>query len=399
MKVAVFADAFPKLSETFVLSQVLHFANLGHDVTVVCRAADTTQAIDRAGLSHVRILEWPAARWHARTSLPWRLRNGLARLANRRFLKSLRNQDIFLAHFGWQGAGLVGLAGGKPAAPLVTIYHGRDVSHEYQSNGLTRYAALFRAGTLHLTVNRPFAELLEGAGAPAERVAVHHLGVPVADYRFQPADWSAPVRMISLCRLVEKKGVEVALEAAAELLAQRPELDWHYEIAGSGPLEEHLRTRAAELGLGERVSFVGALEHAEALRRIGAAHVLLAPSVTGEDGDQEGIPVTLMEAMALGTIVCSTRHSGIPELIHHGASGLLADEHDVAGLRDNLLKLLDGTCDRDAMASAARAKVATDFDQQTRNAALLARFEEIRAPRAARSPAKVLPRRPAERRS
>jgi colanic acid/amylovoran biosynthesis glycosyltransferase len=252
----------------------------------------------------------------------------------------------------------------------VTIYHGRDVSREFQSNGLTRYRALFEGGQLHLPVNQPFADLLVKGGAPADRVRVHHLGVPVNEYPFSPSRRNNVLRIFSVCRLVEKKGLSIAIAAVAKLASLRPQLRWEYQIAGSGPIEEQLKAQVAEAGLADRVRFSNALPHDEALERIAAADVLLAPSVTAADGDQEGIPITLMEAMALGTIVCSTSHSGIPELIQHGKDGLLAPEHDVDSLYGILVDLLEGRVDRTAIAEAARSTVTAEFNRETQNALL-----------------------------
>ena len=264
--------------------------------------------------------------------------------------------------------------------PLVTIYHGRDVGHEHWRSGLAGYANLFRTGALHLTVNRNFADMLIEGGAPPARVAVHHLGIPVRDYAFDPARPAGPLRLISLCRLVEKKGLTQAIEALALLAARHPNIAWHYEIVGSGPLEAALRRQVAAARLQSRISFSGAQPHADALRRIAAADALLAPSITAADGDQEGIPITLMEAMALGTIACATRHSGTPELIDHGRTGLLAAEGDAEGLFRNLHAIAEGRIDRQAMSKAARATIKAEFDEETRNAALLEQLHRVTGP-------------------
>ena len=123
--------------------------------------------------------------------------------------------------------------------------------------------------------------------------------------------------------------------------------------------------------------FAGSMDHADTLALIAQADALVLPSRTAADGDQEGIPVTLMEAMALGTVVCSTRHSGIPELIEHGTSGLLAEEGDAEGLFDAIVAVADETVDLDAMARAARATVERDFDEARQNEALIARCRAL----------------------
>ena len=129
--------------------------------------------------------------------------------------------------------------------------------------------------------------------------------------------------------------------------------------------------------LQDRVRFLGALPHQDALRRMTDADVMLVPSCTAEDGDQEGIPVTLMEAMALGTPVCTTRHSGIPELVEHGETGLLSDERDPEGLYQNILFLVQNTEAAKSLSTSARAKILCEFNEDRQNTQFLERCHDL----------------------
>ena len=165
----------------------------------------------------------------------------------------------------------------------------------------------------------------------------------------------------------------MAIAALGMLHAAHPGIDWQYAIGGDGPLSDALQQQVIDAGLQDRVAFLGPLSHEQTLHRIAEADALLVPSVTASDGDQEGIPVTLMEAMALGTPVCTTRHSGIPELVSHRESGLLSDEHDIEGLCANILALFQDPALATQLATAARRKVENDFNEDRQNAQLLAR--------------------------
>ncbi|TIU75982.1 MAG: colanic acid biosynthesis glycosyltransferase WcaL, partial [Mesorhizobium sp.] len=123
--------------------------------------------------------------------------------------------------------------------------------------------------------------------------------------------------------------------------ARLPRDDWNYSVIGAGELLEQLKRLAAELGIAGRVDFLGPRPHAEVKQRLRDAHVFVLPSVSAHNGDLEGIPVALMEAMAAGLTVVSTYHSGIPELIEDGKTGFLAPERDVAALAGKLVWVAD----------------------------------------------------------
>lgn len=278
--------------------------------------------------------------------------------------------DVVVAHFGYGGLRVTQAQHGwKTPIPLVTIFHGRDVSVPQSRNGLAVYKDLFATGDRFWCVNEPFAKMLVDAGAPSDRVGTHHLGIPVSRYEFSSRPPGMRLSLISVCRLVEKKGIDVALKALAHLQSHNPDLDWSYDVGGDGPLMADLQAQAQTLGLAERVRFLGALSHDETLRRISEADAMLLPSVTAADGDQEGIPVTLMEAMALGTLVCTTRHSGIPELVKHGETGFLSDEHDHLGLATNILAIFAQPSMN--VAANARKMIETHFNEDLQNALLL----------------------------
>lgn len=381
MKICFSVSSFPSRSQTFVSTQVLHALACGHDVTVACTRQEPDDFLSdaaRARLVHARIVLWPPHRPGYLRFLPTKTKDRLVARADRDTWRKRIDADVVIAHFGYRGAAVARAQRGwtfRP--PLVTIFHGRDVSVEFARDRLTKYRDLFVQGDLHLAVNGPFAERLCEAGAPPEKVETHHLGVPTERYAMSSKAPGPVLRLLSVCRLVEKKGLAVAIDALSRLSRTRPDIDWRFDIGGDGPLELPLRRMIEAAGLTGRVSFLGPLSHQDALSRIAAADVFVLPSVTAEDGDQEGIPVTLMEAMALGTPVCTTRHSGIPELVVHGETGLLSDENDARGLCDNIAALSCGRIDARALARAGRRRVEQEFDEARQNALLLDRCREL----------------------
>lgn len=167
--------------------------------------------------------------------------------------------------------------------------------------------------------------------SPPVPIHVVHCGVDPDAYPFEPKEpiVSDPPRALCVATLQEKKGHAVLLDA----LARDPGLERTIvDFAGGGELEDDLRARARELGLEERVHFLGPQEEAQVRELLERCDLFVLPSVIASDGQMEGIPVALMEAMAVGRPVVASRMSGIPELIDDDRVGRLAEPADAADL-------------------------------------------------------------------
>jgi colanic acid/amylovoran biosynthesis glycosyltransferase len=268
------------------------------------------------------------------------------------------------AHFGTDGLLALPLAEAL-GVPLVTTLHGHEVSRTparmLTSGRLSwmRYALLKRRligrGSLFLAVSEAVRRRALAAGYPAERVITHPNGVDTDFFRPSGAP-PEPGLILHVGRLVEKKGTAALLDAVAGTDGAR------LVIVGDGPLRPSLERRAGSLGLEARVRFTGALPPAEVLRWMQRAWLLAAPSVTAGDGDSEGLPTVVCEAAAAGLPVVATRHSGIPEAVSEGETGLLSPERDVALLARNLSLLLASPWMRESMAGASRLRALDRFD-------------------------------------
>jgi colanic acid/amylovoran biosynthesis glycosyltransferase len=373
MRVAVVLWQFPVLSQTFVLAQLASLVDNGCDVTVFYdRQGQAAQIkLDQEPLSS---LVRNARRWWP---LPFDLRSQVSRLPGSlgdrastlgdiAFGSRLQDFDVIVAHFGGTGLRLARLKKQNPRiAPIITIFHGYDVGLPFHEGTLQRYQPLFEFGSLQLTVNRLFMQMLIDVGSPRERTDVLRMGVDCDDIAFQPrARGTGPLQFVTACRFVEKKGVEYALRALVQVRAQRPDIAFRYTLIGDGPLLKQMKALCAELGLNEHVSFLGALPHPEVKRHLASSDAFILPSVTAVDGDVEGVPVVLMEAMAAGLPCLSSMHSGIPELIENGKSGLLSPERDVAGLAANIIRMADNPERTLPMTRAARETVETEFNNR-----------------------------------
>lgn len=372
-RIGVVIGEFPLLSHTFVISQVDGLRQRGFDVSVICDRIGSDSRID-AGAEPMRSLLAETTRWWkapplARicvSRLPAGLQDKVSTAADLFWNQELNRCDLLLAHFGNNGLRLArAKKRDRLAPPFVTIFHGRDVGVPAHSGRLDSYKPLFQYGAQLLTVNEVFRRTLIEAGAPAQRTSVQRMGIDCGSIPYHPRSLgSGPLQLISVGRLVEKKGTAVALHALAALAAAKPEIDWRYTVVGDGPLRPALQALSDELGLADRVRFHGALPHSEVMGLLDQAHVFLLPSVAAADGDVEGIPVALMEAMAAGLLVVSTFHSGIPELVDNGRTGLLAPEKDAGALAAQLARAAQSPDAIPVMTQAARRQVETQYNNR-----------------------------------
>jgi len=406
LRVAVFVHEFPALSETFVLNQITGLLDLGCDVRIFAsgRRDESIEHTDIERYGLMRRVHYPGM---PRSRLqrviravpivlqglkrhPRRIFGALNPFLYRRAAVSLellywtdtlarhgQKFDVIFCHFGLIGRTVSFLrALGAIEGVLVTAFHGVDVSAVLaQRPGLYRH--LFRHGDLFLPISHRWREALILHGCDPNRAEVHHMGVELPRFPFLPnrgADDHA-FRVLTIGRLVEKKGIEYGLRAVARARERGARI--RYTIVGDGPLRGTLEALSDELGLGGWVTFAGWQDQETVIALMQGHQALLAPSVTDRVGDQEGIPVTLMEAMAVGLPVISTRHSGIPELVEDEKSGLLAEEGDVDGLVDALMRLYEDPALRETLGRKARGAVSRSFDVRALNERLVGIFEGL----------------------
>jgi glycosyltransferase involved in cell wall biosynthesis len=290
-----------------------------------------------------------------------------------RQLLAAARPDLVHAHFGGDGW-LVSDAVRRLGVPLVVTVHGHDVTRQPAAGGVhgLRYRrnlrTVFARAAVIVAVSGFIRERAVACGADPAKVRVHHTGVPLpAEVPDVPKEWDVAF----VGRFVEKKGAGDLLTALAALGPERPRA----LFIGAGPLDGVLRTRAAQLGID--ATFTGARPPADVYRLLAAARVLAAPSRTARDGDTEGLPTTIVEAAALGLPVVATRHSGIPEAVVDGTTGLLGPEADPGALAGHLRRLLADDELRTRMGRAARAHAVAHFDLTTRTAELERLYDEV----------------------
>lgn len=184
---------------------------------------------------------------------------------------------------------------------------------------------------------------------------------------------SAGLELISVGRLVEKKGLQFAISMCAGLKSQG--IPFIYRIVGDGPLRQTLQQQVRDLDLDEEVVFLGALPSSDTLKQMAKADILLAPSCRASNGDSEGIPNVLKEAMLLGLQVITTRHSGIPELIFHDINGYLCNEQDSDDLLAVVIHVLSNKQYWPEVSAQAKQEVLSRFTPGATTEALIKAYQ------------------------
>lgn len=373
---------FPRLSETFVLRELLELERLGLRITILAlgRAGESVVHADyqhlKAPVIYAEDVPDVATSRDAAPSRDARLAQRFVPVARELGLTHLH------AHFATSAADVARRIGAAAGIPFSVTAHAKDIFHESVStDGLD---ALVRAASFVVTVSDYNVEYLRQVCPSANSTPIHRIYNGIEPRRLQPApDARDAASVLAVGRLVEKKGFDVFIDALLHLRAERP--DVRATLIGTGRCEAELRARIEQHGLGSVIAMPGAQtqdEVVEAMRR----HTLLAvPCVVGADGDRDGLPTVIIEAMALGLPVVATPVTGIPEIVRPAQTGLLVPQRDSVGLAAAMRTLLDDGALRERLAAEGRALVERDFDS-TRNATTLRDLftESSRAAAAAR---------------
>jgi colanic acid/amylovoran biosynthesis glycosyltransferase len=276
------------------------------------------------------------------------------------------------AHFGSSPATVARLAARFAGLSYSFTAHAKDLYHESVDRG----ALLARHGDRATVVtvsdfNRRF--LIDDCGFDPSRVARVYNGLELDRFPFREPDGLSR-RIVAIGRLVEKKGFCDLIEACAEL--ERRRIEFECLVIGEGPLRATLATRIEGLHLGHRVRLLGPRPQEETGRWLASAAAFAAPCIVAEDGDRDGVPTTLLEALALGVPCVSTDVTGIPEVIVDGATGLVVPQRDPKALADALVRLLEGPALGLELARRGRALVDERFDAAKNTGALRALFAQ-----------------------
>ena len=274
-------------------------------------------------------------------------------VAVRRAVRAFR-PDVVHAHWAIPQALVAVLA--APGVPIVVTTHGGDVYALRAAPLVALKRWVFSRSARVTTVNGEMRERLTEWGVPEARSSVIPMGVDLAPaLAARGRVERRPGRVVAVGRLVEKKGFGNLLEALRGI----DDLPWELVVVGDGPWRERLERQAAGLP----VTFLGQRGKNEVLETLASATAVALPSVAAANGDQEGLPVTLLEAAAVGAAIVASDLPGIRDVVEHDVSGVLVAPGDVRELRDGLRRALTDADARERWQDGATAS-AEDFSSE-----------------------------------
>jgi glycosyltransferase involved in cell wall biosynthesis len=349
-------------------------ATRGHEVDVLApawRGRSSRRAREEAGPA-VRRFRYAPARWERLTheeTVPDRLQRhpayallvpgylaaGVAAAAR---LGRARAYDVVHVHWAVPH-GLAGWAAARAArqAALVTTFYGAEIRWAERRFPPARAFLRWYCRRSRLVAISASTRAMIAPYAGGRPIAVIPYGVPLPPAEESaPPESAGPPRILFVGRLVARKGVDRLLEALARLRT-RP---WRLEIVGFGPERDPLERRAAELGIADRVAFLGRVTNADLVAAYRRAACFVLPATLDERADTEGLGVVLLEAMSYGVPVIATRRGGIVDVVADGETGLLVED-DPAALADGIATLLEDPARGRALGRAGHARVRERF--------------------------------------
>ncbi|BCS34823.1 colanic acid biosynthesis glycosyltransferase WcaL [Luteitalea sp. TBR-22] len=391
-RVGYVVKRYPRYSETFIVTEILAHEAAGLDLDIIslrppcdthfqdalaqvrapvhyldgegARAADLWAAWQRAAEA------WPGLWARAAAMRGADARDVFQALQLARLVRD-RGIGHLHAHFATLPAAVARLVAALTGITYSFTAHAKDIFHE--SVCRQELAARLRDASAVVTVSEfNLAYLRDTFGADAARVVRIYNGLDLA--RFPVGTARTAGHIVAVGRLVEKKGFEVLVDACAELGARG--VAYTCDLIGTGELEDALRARIRARGVEARVRMLGARPQRDVAAAIAAASVFAAPCLVGEDGNRDGLPTTLLEAMASGTPCVSTDVTGIPEVIANGDTGWMVRQGDAVDLADVLQRVLARPETAHAVAARARRRIEQDFDAHRNAARVRALFAE-----------------------
>lgn len=379
LRVGYVVKRYPRFSETFVVNEILAHERAGVEIDVFslrtptdayfqdklaqvraavaylpegnCRLSDFWEALRETQRNFPPVLSALSGVGHATTADLYHAVVLAQQIAKRKI-------DHLHAHFATSAASVARLASLITGIPYSVTAHAKDIFHEEVDPADLREKIASASHVVTVSdFNREFLcrQYPEFAG----KITRIYNGLDLSEIPYQ-SPTTRPAKIVAVGRLVEKKGFADLIDACA-LLAARG-LVFDCEIIGDGELAGDLARRIAQLDLGRRVRLLGPRCRRDVMEAMQSAAVVAAPCIIGEDGNRDGLPTVLLEAMALGTPCVSTDVTGIPELVRHEKTGLIVKERRPRELADSIARLLIDASLRDALAAAARQLIERNFD-------------------------------------
>ncbi len=338
LKILVATNIFPKSSETFVMNHIVHLLKQGHDVSIYANKKNK-KAMRNVVLQHKIIFKTYIHK------IP----------------RDIGSFDIILCQFGMHGKKFAALKTSRNLkAKVVTFFRGNDISRrKYLKRSF--YAPLFKQGDLFIPICEFFKRRLISMGAPKEKMVVLHDAIDCTQFSFSSHPCTNDdINLITIARLVEKKGIADALRALQKVVKRFPKTK--LTIVGDGLLKSKLQALTKQLALTNNVQFTGWLPPNKIPQLLAQSHIFVLPCRTAKNHDQDGTPNSIIEAMACGLPIVSTSVSGIPEVVQDGRNGFLVPARAPSLLAQKIEYLIEHPEIREDFGREGRTRVETIFN-------------------------------------
>ena len=406
MKIAFIVSQFPVISETFILSQITGLLDRGHEVDIFADSQEICSKIHADVekynlLKHVYYRNMPInkffrflkgmgliiANFHKKPKTLLKSLNILALGRNAATLSMLYSvipfldkgpYDIVHCHFGPNGnLGVLLKDVGAIEGKIIATFHGYDATSYPRICGKSIYKNLFRRIDL-ITVNSYFIKnkVME-LGCNENKIIKLPVGLNTSEFFFKEKSFKAgdEIRILTVARLVEQKGVEYSIKAVAKILKKYPNVKYH--IVGDGPLNVQLYELIKQMDIEDKVRLLGWKTQNEIRQLYSMSHIFILPSITSTKGDQEGQGLVIQEAQSMGLPIISTLLGGIPESIIEGKSGFLAPEKDIDALAERLEYLIKHHELWPEIGRVGRRYVEENFDIHKLNDRLIKIYQQV----------------------
>ncbi|HJZ24606.1 MAG TPA: glycosyltransferase [Candidatus Babeliales bacterium] len=335
---------FPAPSQTYILNMMTGLIDKGHNVSIFAfRKNDVT--------GHPNIAQYSL----------------MDSVIYGEFPAELPECDIIFCQSGALGRKIIAmesLSDWIKGKKLIVCLRGMDVTSNAVRNNPEIYEELFKVGDLFLPVCDYFKKLLIQFGCDPNKIIVYHSAINCTQFFFKERKnerkKGKTIHLVSVCRLIQKKGLDFAIKAVARLSKKYNNI--HFTIVGSGHLRHFLERLVKDLGLNDKVTFFGWATQDQVVNILDSSHIFLLPSTTSAKGDEEGIANALKEAMAMGLISIGTVHAGTPELIEDGVSGFLVPQKTSKLLAKKIKYVIKHPEIWKPIGLAARKKVEDEFE-------------------------------------
>ena len=385
VRVGYVLKVFPRLSETFILNEITALEQRGVEIHIFSLKPPTDGRfhgqLSRLGAEVTYLprtdssAAWRTIQQQYRSV---RLQQGHTGAALQRCLESENNADIkhlmqallvvsgarsrgidhLHAHFATSSTEVALMAHLLSGISFSFTTHAKDIYHEAADKTLFQ-DAMQRCSFAVTVTDHNVASLSRKTPWAADKLHRIYNGVDLAVHHPVPEPSGKPPLILSVGRLVEKKGFPYLLQACA-LLKDRGR-DFRCRIVGTGERRAALHEQLEQLQLGDRVELVGALSHERVMEQIHQCCCMVLPCIVGQDGNRDALPTVLLESLALGRPVVSTDLCGVTEIIEDGHTGLLVPQHDSRRLADALGRMLADPVMRSELGAAGRRKAETSF--------------------------------------